>query len=94
MITLSSNGAQNILRPTDYWNKSTSGQTTNDPTLWANMDYLMAACKSNGMFVLMDISAYKWLLYSQGYTNTVAGTTNTWAIATNWYGFIDFMAAK
>ena len=94
ILTLETNGGQNIMRPTDYWSQNTSGQTTNDPVLWSNLDYLLSACRSNGLFVIMDLSAYKWLLYSEGFTNTVAGTSNTWAIATNWYGFIDFMAAK
>src|SRR5215472_13331076 len=33
MITMAQQAGQNILRPTDYWNSTTSGQTMTDPVL-------------------------------------------------------------
>jgi hypothetical protein len=56
MIALVQQGGQNILRPTDFFFKNRPGQNPYDPVLWANMDYLVSACKANGLFVIMDIS--------------------------------------
>jgi len=76
---------QNLARPTDYWDKSSNQQTYTDPVIWANMDYLVQAAQKRGMFVLMDLSAYKWLLMSQG-----RDPYN----ATNWTPFLDFIGAR
>jgi hypothetical protein len=84
-ITNSMAAGQNILRPTDYWDGSTPGQTYNDAVLWSNMDFLLADCKSNGMFVLMDISAWKKVLDQEGLDDT---DTN------NWLAFIDYVSAR
>src|SRR5215470_7238730 len=83
MINLAQQAGQNILRPTDYWDSSTSGQTMTDTVLWSNMDHLMSAARQHGMYVLMDLSAYKWLLVSQG---------QDWTVASNWYSFLDFVS--
>ncbi len=84
-ITHAMAAGQNILRPTDYWDSSTPGQTYNDPVLWSNMDFLVAGCKNNGMFVLMDISAWKQVLDQEGLNDM---DTN------NWLSFIDYVSAR
>jgi len=85
MIALAQQAGQNILRPTDYWDKSTPNQNPQDPVVWSNMDHLVSACKAHGMFVLMDISAFKWLLTANGQNITDPN---------NWSSFIDFVAAR
>jgi hypothetical protein len=85
MIALEKNGNQNIMRPTDYFFQNTPGQNPYDPVVWTNMDYLVRACKANGLFVILDISAYRWLLESDNKNSTDPN---------NWYAFIDFVAAR
>ena len=57
---------QNLIRPTDQWDSHTPGQSADDPTVWANMDYLLTAARARGVFVVVDMSAFRWLLTSQG----------------------------
>ncbi len=76
---------QNLVRPTDQWDPHAPGQRYDDPVIWSNMDYLVDAARSRGMFVVIDLSAYRWLLQSQG--------RNPWD-ATAWIPFIDFVAAR
>jgi hypothetical protein len=85
MIARAQQAGQNILRPTDFWAANTPNQDPQDPVVWANMDYLVSACKKHGMFVLMDISAFKWLLTANGQTVTDPN---------NWNSFIDFVSAR
>src|SRR5262245_10144810 len=85
MLDLQAQGGMNILRPTDYWDKNTPGQSMTEPVLWANMDHLLSASKARGHFVQMDISAYKWLLTADGKDPYDA---------TNWYAFIDWVGAR
>ena len=85
VLAMSAAAGQNMIRPTDYWDKHAPSQTMDDPVLWANMDYLLAAAKARGMFVLMDLSAYKWLLMSQG---------KDWLTAESWKPFLDFVAKR
>jgi len=85
MIALEQQGGQNLMRPTDFFFKNRPGQDPYDPVVWANMDYLISACRANGLFVAMDISAYRWLLESDGLDSTDAN---------NWYAFIDFVTAR
>ncbi len=85
MIAAAQGAGQNVLRPTDFWNKGTANQDPQDPVVWRNMDYLVSASKKHGMFVIMDISAFKWLLMANGQTVTDSQ---------NWYSFIDFVAAR
>jgi hypothetical protein len=85
MLDLQAQGGMNILRPTDYWDKNTPGQSMTEPVLWANMDHLLSASKTRGHFVQMDISAYKWLLTADGKDPYDA---------TNWYAFIDWVGAR
>lgn len=85
MIALEQQGGQNIMRPTDFFFKNRPGQDPYDPVVWANMDYLVSACRARGLFVVLDISAYRWLLESDGLDPTDAN---------NWYAFIDFVAAR
>ena len=85
MIARAQQAGQNILRPTDFWDKNTPNQDPQDPVVFANMDYLVSACKKHGMYVLMDISAFKWLLTANGQNVTDPN---------NWTSFIDFVAAR
>ena len=85
MIGLAQQGGLNVLRPSDFFFHNTPGQDPYDPVVWANMDYLISAARANGLFVVMDISAYRWLLESDHLNSTNAN---------NWYDFIDFVAAR
>ena len=85
MIGLAQQGGLNILRPSDFFFHNRPAQDPYDPVVWANMDYLVSAARANGLFVVMDISAYRWLLESDGLNSTDAN---------NWYDFIDFVAAR
>jgi hypothetical protein len=66
ILDMGAQAGQNLIRPTDYWNQTASNQQVNDPVLWQNMDYAVCAARARGMFVIMDVSAYRWLLISQG----------------------------
>jgi hypothetical protein len=57
---------QNLIRPTDYWDRDRPGQRVDDEALWRNMDHLFEVARHQGAFVVMDLSAYRWLLESQG----------------------------
>jgi hypothetical protein len=57
---------QNLIRATDQWDSHATGQTADDPVVWANMDYLLTAARKRGVFVVVDLSAFRWLLMSQG----------------------------
>ena len=85
MIGLAQQGGLNILRPSDFFYKNRPGQDPYEPVVWANMDYLVSAASATGMFVVMDVSAYRWLLESDGQNSTDPN---------NWYAFIDFVAAR
>ena len=76
---------QNLIRPTDQWDKTNTSQTMTDPVMWANMDYLMTAARARGVFVILDLSAYKWLLTSQGKNPMDASL---------WTPLINFAAAR
>ncbi len=85
VLALGAQIGQNLVRPTDYWSASASGQTAADATLWSNMDYLVRAASQCGFFVVMDLSAYKWLLMSQGLDPYDPA---------NWSGFLAQVAAR
>ncbi len=85
MLDMGLSAGQNLARPTDYWSKTNAQQTWNDPVIWANMDYLVQTAQKRGMFVLMDLSAYKWLLMSQGKDPYSA---------VNWIAFLRFVGAR
>jgi hypothetical protein len=76
---------QNLIRATDQWDSHTSGQTADDPVVWSNMDHLMAAARERGVFVVVDLSAFRWLLTSQGSDPSRADL---------WVPFIDQVAAR
>ena len=57
---------QNLIRATDQWASHATGQPADDPVVWANMDYLLTAARKRGVFVVVDLSAFRWLLMSQG----------------------------
>ncbi len=65
-LTMGAQAGQNLARPTDFWDKATLNQDMNDPTIWRNMDYLVCSARLRGTFVVMDISAFRWLLVSKG----------------------------
>jgi Cellulase (glycosyl hydrolase family 5) len=85
VVQLAASAGQNLLRPTDYWDQTNTAQTWNDPTIWANMDYLVHAAAQHHMFVILDLSAFKWLLVSEN--------QNPYN-ATNWTTFLDFVGAR
>ena len=66
ILDMGAAAGQNLMRATDQWDSHTGGQTADDPTVWANMDYLMNAAGARGIFVVVDLSSFRWLLMSQG----------------------------
>jgi len=64
VLALAARAGLNLARPTDFWSTSGVGQRWDDPTLWANLDHLVCAAASQHTFVVMDLSAFKWLLVS------------------------------
>ena len=85
VIALGQMAGQNLLRPTDFWDSTNTDQVWNDPTVWANMDYLVQDAQRHGMFVVMDLSAYAKLLESQGQDPYNAA---------NWKSYLDFVGAR
>jgi len=81
MIALGAQAGQNLIRPTDFWDKSDTAQQVEDPTIWHNLDYTVCAARAHGMFVVMDVSAYKWLLMSHGQDPTNANLWQTFLVA-------------
>jgi hypothetical protein len=66
ILDMGAQAGQNLIRPTDYWDKTNTSQQVDDPVIWHNLDYAVCAAKQRGMFVIMDLSAFRWLLVSQG----------------------------
>ena len=85
ILDMGAAAGQNLIRATDQWDPHASGQTADDPVVWANMDYLIEAARKRGVFVVVDLSAYRWLLVSTGADPTRADA---------WTGFIAFVAAR
>jgi Cellulase (glycosyl hydrolase family 5) len=85
VLDMGAAAGQNLIRATDQWDKTTKGQNPDDPIVWANMDYLLSAAKARGVFVVVDLSAFRWLLMSQGSDPTRADL---------WTGFIAKVAAR
>lgn len=67
ILDMEAQAGQNLIRPTDFWNPNDAGQQVDDPVVWHNLDYAVCAAKQRGMFVIMDISAFKWLLMVQSH---------------------------
>lgn len=65
-LTMGAQAGQNLARPTDFWDQQTPNQQTGDTTIWKNMDYLVCTAQQQGIFVVMDISAFRWLLIGKG----------------------------
>jgi hypothetical protein len=76
---------QNLARPTDFWDKTNTSQNMKDPMIWSHMDHLVTTASRSGGFVLLDLSAYKWLLMSQGRDPYDAA---------NWIEYLDFVGAR
>jgi hypothetical protein len=85
VLDLGALAGQNMARPTDFWDKTNTQQTWNDPTLWANLDYLVRISQQRHVFVLMDLSAFRWLLVSKGQDPYNAS---------NWTTYLDFVGAR
>lgn len=84
-LALGLSAGQNLVRPTDFWDKTNTSQVYNDPTVWSNMDYLVSQAQARHVYVLMDLSAYKWLLVSQGKDPYNAA---------NWTTYLQFVGAR
>jgi hypothetical protein len=85
VVAMGQLAGQDLLRPTDFWDTTNTHQVWNDPTVWANMDYLVQTTQRHGMFVILDLSAYKWLLESEGQDPYNAA---------NWTAYLDFVGAR
>lgn len=66
ILLLGKSAGLDLARPTDQWSKSATGQTWNDPKIWHSLDTIVCQAAWHKMYVIMDLSAYKWLLESQG----------------------------
>jgi hypothetical protein len=66
ILDMGAQAGQNLVRITDYWDSTNTSQSADDAIIWHNIDYAVCAAKQRGMFVIMDISAFKKLLISQG----------------------------
>jgi hypothetical protein len=66
VLAMGAVAGQNLIRATDQWDKPVAGQTADDPVVWSNMDYLLSAAAKRGVFVVVDLTAFRWLLTSQG----------------------------
>jgi hypothetical protein len=73
----------NLVRPTDQFDNITPGQKWDDPTVWANMDYLVCQAAKRGTFIELDLSFMAHVLTSQG-RNVMD--------AANWLPMIDAVA--
>lgn len=82
ILDMGAQAGQNLARPTDFWNAGSHGQKQYDPNVWKNMDYLVCTARQRGIFVILDLSAFKWLLVSQGRDPYDAR---------NWKEFLDFV---
>jgi hypothetical protein len=85
VLDMGAAAGQNLVRATDQWDSHAGGQTADDPIVWSNMDYLLAAARKRGVFVVIDLSAFRWLLTSQGADPSRADL---------WIPFIDQVAAR
>lgn len=85
ILDMGAAAGQNLIRPTDQFDRHATGQKADDPVVWANMDYLMTAAQRRGVYVVVDLSAFRWLLLSQG---------KDAANANSWIPFIDMVAAR
>ncbi len=85
VLDMGAAAGQNLIRATDQWDSHAAGQTADDPIVWSNMDYLLAAARKRGVFVVIDLSAFRWLLTSQGADPSRADL---------WIPFIDQVAAR
>ena len=85
VLDMGAAAGQNAIRATDQWDPHTAGQSVDDPVLWSNMDYLMKAAQQRGVFVVLDLSAFRWLLESQG---------RDWMDPSAWLSFIDMATAR
>lgn len=85
ILDMGASAGQNLIRATDQWDRHAAGNRADDPVVWANMDYLVEAARKRGVFVTIDLSAYRWLLLSIG-----ADPTRPEA----WTSFIQSAAAR
>ncbi len=81
LFTQAYNNGIGMIRITDYWDGSNI--TVFDwPQLWANIDYCVTRAQQLGMFIQMDISAYK---------NVLIANAIDWTVAANWHDWITFV---
>ena len=85
VLDMGAASGQNVIRATDEWDRHTPGQRVDDPVVWANMDYLMTAARARGVFVVLDLTAFRWLLLSQGRDGMDLGA---------WRSFIDMVTTR
>ncbi|HLV99502.1 MAG TPA: hypothetical protein VKT82_12580 [Ktedonobacterales bacterium] len=91
MLSLAASAGLNEVRPTDMFDETHPDQRWNDPIVWRNVDYLLAAAKNHKMFVIMDLSAIKHLLTSQGH-DPFDPTPAVWV--KNWKPVLDFVGHR
>lgn len=67
-LSVALGAGQNLLRPTDQFDDRSGAQSWDDPTVWANMDYLVCHAQASGLGVLLDLSFYGKILMAKGYS--------------------------
>ncbi len=67
ILDMGAAAGQNMIRPTDFWDRNYRTNQQENAIIWKNLDYLVCAAQRRGVFVNMDVSAFAWFLLSNGY---------------------------
>jgi hypothetical protein len=84
VLAMGASAGQNLIRPTDFWDRHQPTNAQENLVIWKNLDYLVCDAQQHGLFVNMDISAFAWLLMSKGYDAFAAQ---------NWSDFLQAVGA-
>lgn len=74
----------NLIRAVNFYNHTTDWL---DPTTWSSVDYLFSAAGQRGMYVELDLSAYRNGLWH-------GGGVNPYADPSAWNEFLDFVGGR
>ena len=84
ILEMGASSGQNMIRPTDFWDRHYQAGIQDNITIWKNLDYLVCAAQKRGIFVNMDVSAFAWFLLSKGHEEFDVA---------NWSAFLDAVGA-
>lgn len=91
ILALAASAGLNEVRPTDMFDESHADQRWDDTIVWRNIDHLIVAAKKYGMFVVLDLSAIRHLLVSQG-RDPFDPDYSAWS--QNWKPVLDFVGHR